>query len=123
MTGLVESLAPETVRLRLKKRAQAVVEEIVVHSRGKRRLRGSYGGRAGPRIQYGEGSLHRALRPQRPVVCFDESSTQLLADTRDPVPAGSGSPKRQDYEYRREGTRNLFLACDPQRGWRHVAIT
>ena len=60
---------------------------------------------------------------QRPVVCFDESSTQLLADTREPVPAGPGRPKRQDYEYRREGTRNLFLACEPKRGWRHVAIT
>ena len=61
--------------------------------------------------------------PARPVVCFDESSTQLLADTREPVPAGPGRPKRQDYEYRREGTRNLFLACEPKAGWRHVAIT
>ena len=61
--------------------------------------------------------------PQRPVVCFDESSTQLLADIREPVPARPGRPKRQDYEYRREGTRNLFLACEPKRGWRHVAIT
>ena len=61
--------------------------------------------------------------PQKPVVCFDESSTQLLADTREPVPAGPGRPKRQDYEYRREGTRNLFLACEPKAGWRHVAIT
>ena len=61
--------------------------------------------------------------PQRPVVCFDESSTQLLANTREPVPAGPGRLKRQDYEYRREGTRNLFLACEPKAGWRHVAIT
>ena len=61
--------------------------------------------------------------PQRPVICFDESSTQLLADTREPVPVGPGRPKRQDYEYRREGTRNLFLACEPRAGWRHVAIT
>ena len=61
--------------------------------------------------------------PQRPVVCFDESSTQLLADTREPVPASPGCPKRQDYEYRREGTRNLFLACEPKAGWRHMAIT
>ncbi len=61
--------------------------------------------------------------PQRPVICFDESSTQLLADTREPVPVGPGRPKRQDYEYRREGTRNLFLACEPKAGWRHVAIT
>ena len=41
--------------------------------------------------------------PQRPVVCFDESSNQLLADVREPLPAQPGRPKREDYEYRREG--------------------
>ena len=61
--------------------------------------------------------------PARPVVCFDESSTQLLGETRDPLPAKPGQPRRQDYEYVRAGTRNLFLACEPKRGWRHVAIT
>ena len=61
--------------------------------------------------------------PQRPVVCFDETSTQLLADVREPIPAKPGRPKREDYEYRREGTRNLFLACEPKAGWRHVAVT
>ena len=61
--------------------------------------------------------------PQRPVVCFDETSTQLLADSRPPIPVGRGRPRRQDYEYLRAGTRNLFLACEPRRGWRHVTIT
>ena len=61
--------------------------------------------------------------PQRPVICFDESSTQMLSDTRPPITVEPGKPKRQDYEYLREGTRNLFLACEPKRGWRHVAIT
>ena len=61
--------------------------------------------------------------PQRPVVCFDETSTQLLAETRPPLPPRPGRPLRQDYEYRREGTRNLFLACEPLAGWRHVAVT
>ena len=61
--------------------------------------------------------------PDRPVVCFDETSTQLLADTRTPLPAQPGRPRRQDYEYRRGGTRNLFLTCEPLAGWRHVAIT
>ncbi len=61
--------------------------------------------------------------PQRPVVCFDETSTQLLADTRPPMPPRPGRPMRQDYEYRREGTRNLFLACEPLAGWRQVAVT
>ena len=61
--------------------------------------------------------------PQRPVVCFDETSTQLLADAREPLAARPGRSKRQDYEYVRGGTRNLFLACEPLAGWRHVEIT
>ena len=61
--------------------------------------------------------------PQQPIVCFDESSTQLLAETRDPLPAKPGRPRREDYEYVRAGTRNLFLACEPKRGLSHVAIT
>ena len=60
---------------------------------------------------------------QRPVVCFDETSTQLLADVRPPIPAAPGRPKREDYEYRRVGTRNLFLSCEPLAGWRHVEVT
>ena len=61
--------------------------------------------------------------PRRPVVCFDETSTQLLAETRPSLPPRPGIPLRQDYEYRREGVRNLFLACEPLAGWRHVAVT
>ena len=61
--------------------------------------------------------------PQRPVVCFDETSTQLLAETQPALPPRPGLPLRQDYEYRREGTRNLFLACEPLAGWREVAVT
>ena len=61
--------------------------------------------------------------PSRPVVCFDETSTQLLADVREPLPAHPGRPRRQDYEYRRAGTRNIFLTCEPLAGWRHVAVT
>ena len=60
---------------------------------------------------------------ERPVVCFDETSTQLLADVREPLLAQPGRPRREDYEYRREGTRNLFLTCEPRAGWCHVAIT
>ena len=53
---------------------------------------------------------------------LDETSTQLLAETRRRSrPAGTSAA--QDYEYRREGTRNLFLACEPLAGWREVAVT
>ena len=61
--------------------------------------------------------------PQGPVVCFDETSTQLLADVRTPRPVQPGRPRRQAYEYRRAGTRNLFVTCEPLAGWRHLAIT
>ena len=61
--------------------------------------------------------------PGRPVVCFDETSTQLLADLTPPIPAKPGRPRRQDYEYHRAGTRNLFLTCEPRAGWRHLAVT
>ena len=61
--------------------------------------------------------------PQRPVVCFDETSTQLLAETRPALPPRPGLRRREDYAYRREGTRNLFLACEPLAGWRQVEVT
>ena len=59
----------------------------------------------------------------RSVVCFDETSTQLLADLRPSIPSAPGRPRREDYEYLRGGTRNLFLTCEPRRGWRQVAVT
>jgi hypothetical protein len=61
--------------------------------------------------------------PQRPTVNFDETNTQLIAETRVPLPARSGQPARDDYEYKRNGTRNLFLFCEPQAGWRHWVVT
>ena len=61
--------------------------------------------------------------PARPVVCFDETSTQLLANVRPFIPAAPGRPRREDYEYHSAGTRNQFLTREPRRGWRHVAIT
>ena len=51
------------------------------------------------------------------------NSVQLLADTRAPIPAQPGQPRRQDYEYRRAGMRNIFLTCEPLAGWRNMAIT
>jgi hypothetical protein len=58
-----------------------------------------------------------------PVVGFDETSKQLIAETRQPVPARAGAVKRFDYEYQRNGVRNLFMFCQPKRGWRHVEVT
>lgn len=65
----------------------------------------------------------RPYDPKRPQVCLDEMSRQLLADTREPLPTAPGQPKRQDYEYRREGTVNLFMCNEPLVGWRHVEVT
>lgn len=61
--------------------------------------------------------------PQRPVVCFDEHPVQLIAEKRAPLPAKPGCPERFDYEYRRNGTRNLFMFFQPLGGWRHVKVT
>ncbi len=60
---------------------------------------------------------------KRPVVCFDETSKQLIAETRQPLPMSAGAIERFDYEYARKGVRNLFMFCEPQRGWRHVEVT
>ena len=59
----------------------------------------------------------------RPVVCFDETSKQLIAETRTPLPMEPGKPERVDYEYERRGTANLFLVTEPRTGWRHVDVT
>ena len=59
----------------------------------------------------------------RPVVCLDETSKQMVAHTRTPIKAGPGRPKRKDYEYKRTGTRNLFMFCEPKGGWRHIEVT
>ena len=61
--------------------------------------------------------------PHRPVVCFDETSKQLVADKNPPIPAKPGRVERWDYEYKRNGTRNLFMFCEPLSGWRHVEVT
>ena len=61
--------------------------------------------------------------PARPLVCFDETSKQLIAETRLPLPMEPGKPERVDYEYERKGTANLFLVTEPLSGWRHVDVT
>jgi len=66
---------------------------------------------------------HRPPDPKRPVVCVDETFTQLIGETRQPLPMRPGAVERYDHVYVRNGTANLFLACEPLAGWRHVAVT
>jgi hypothetical protein len=61
--------------------------------------------------------------PNRPVVCLDETSKQLISETRVPIPAKPGQVARYDYEYERNGTANLFMLFAPLEGWRHVEVT
>src|SRR5207245_6568845 len=61
--------------------------------------------------------------PARPVVCFDESPTQLIGEVRQPIPAKPGQLERYDCEYKRNGTANLFIFLDVHRPWRKVKVT
>src|SRR6266849_6822061 len=61
--------------------------------------------------------------PKRPVVCFDESPTQLIGEVRQPIPAAPGQLERYDCEYKRNGTANLFVFLDVHRPWRKVKVT
>jgi DDE superfamily endonuclease len=65
----------------------------------------------------------RPYDPRRPQVCLDETSRQLLGEVNPPVPVAPGRPARLDYEYQRNGVCNLFLVCEPLRGWRHVTVS
>lgn len=66
---------------------------------------------------------HRPYNPKRPVVCMDETSKQLVKETRIPQPARSRQPERFDYEYERNGTANIFMFCEPLAGRRQVVVT
>ena len=106
--GLVESLSHETVRLHLKKnlkpwrKQQWCIPKV--------------GGEFVAAMEDVLDLYAEPHDPQRPVVCFDETSTQLLADISEPLPAKPGRLRREDYEYVRAGTRNLFLTCEPKAG-------
>jgi transposase len=65
----------------------------------------------------------QAYHPAHPRVCFDETIRQLIEETRQPLPAKPGQVQRYDYEYKRNGTRNLFLFFEPLAGWRHIDVT
>lgn len=65
----------------------------------------------------------RPYDPRHPVVCMDETPKQLIAETRIPIPVAPGCPARHDYEYRRCGVCNIFLACEPLAGKRILSVT
>jgi len=65
----------------------------------------------------------RPYNPQEPVICLDEKSKQLLAQARRALPLQPGAAAKEDYEYRRAGTRNIFVAVEPKGGRRQAAVT
>ena len=95
------SISLETVRQILKKRTQAVEEERVVHPQGERGVRA--------RMEDVLDLYHEEYDPERPVVCFDETSKQLLGECAASIEAAPGRMGRYDTEYQRNGTRNLFM--------------
>lgn len=66
---------------------------------------------------------HEPYDPLYRMVCLDETSKQLIKETCQPLPAQPGQARRYDYEYERNGTRNLFIFSEPLAGWRHVKVT
>ena len=65
----------------------------------------------------------RPRDPECPLVCLDETSKQMIVETREPIPAKPGRKARHDYEYARNGVANLFMMFAPLEGWRHVKVT
>jgi len=65
----------------------------------------------------------RPYDPQRPQVCIDEGGKQLIGDVREPLPVRPGLPRREDYEYERQGMANLFMVFEPLVGTRQVEVT
>lgn len=61
--------------------------------------------------------------PQYPVVCFDETSKQLVTEIIEPLPMEPDQPQRYDYQYERNGVSNLFMFFEPLAAWRHVEVT
>ena len=61
--------------------------------------------------------------PRKPLVCMDETSKQLVKETRKPIAIVPGRPARYDYEYERNGVANIFMFYEPFGGKRYVSIT
>src|SRR6266699_2906489 len=112
------SIAPATARsgARSKKHSPAPSPPALGYpAEGQQRVRSGHGRRAG--------RYTRPRDPDRPLVCLDETSKQLIAESRVAIPMKAGRPARFDYEYERNGTANLFMMFAPLEGWRHVKVT
>jgi DDE superfamily endonuclease len=66
---------------------------------------------------------HRPYDSRRPVVCLDEGGKQLIGDVRPPLPVRPKHPAKEDHEYKRNGTANVFMLFEPLKGWRHAEVT
>ena len=75
------------------------------------------------RMEYVLDLYAKPYNPKEPVLCFDEKSKQLLQDTRPIQRTREGRPLRYDYEYKRCGTRNIFVSVEPKGGYREVTVT
>ena len=65
----------------------------------------------------------REYDADKPVICLDEATKQLVADIREPIPLKTGYCERQDYEYKRMGVGTLFMLSAPLQGWREVVVS
>ena len=65
----------------------------------------------------------RPYDKRNPVICMDETPKQLIAETRVPIPQNPGSPAKYDYEYKRNGVCNIFMASEPLTGKRYTQVT
>lgn len=110
-----QSISPETVRQILKKQTAALEEQGGCIPE----VSGEFVARMEDVLEFYE----EEYDPERPVVCFDETSKQLIDDTREPIAPQPGRVGRYDYEYKRNGTSNLFMFCEPKGGWRHIEVT
>ena len=99
-----------------RERTEALAQRHVVHPAGRRRP-------MSPAWRTCSTSMPKLPIRQRPVVCFDESPTQLIGEVRQPIPAEPGQRERYDCEYKRNGTVNLFVFVDAHRPWRTVKVT
>lgn len=69
------------------------------------------------------GLYARPYDPKKPLICVDEKSKQLIEDSRSPIPMKPGSPHKMDYEYKRHGKANIFVAVEPKGGRRITKVT